>query len=204
MSQINYSLNNGDIFKPKPLVTLGERRFYLNNSRSKFVGVSLSQDFGFTPCIQISGDKNNQVVFTETEWEEFLTHQGIITNYFYSDDNLDAIDVGKFFLEFKQLPYCKTIKISRQNSSVYLAHDSICTLWELLPLISYRINMLKNQQFTTYFKILKNGLRNMDGDIINNAWNLLSPENNPNNENLSTILEFLSTYPHLFKKEIEN
>lgn len=200
MSQ-SYDLCNDNLFKEKPLVTLGERRFYLNNSKCKFVAVSLCYDFGLIPCVQISGNKNDHVVFNEVEWKDFLSYQGLITNYLYTDECPDPVDAGKFSLDFKQLPFAKVVKISKDNSYVYLAYDTICTLWDLLPLIKYRIDILKRQQFGNYFKILSAGLRNMSGDVVTNTLKLLQPEENPNSENISMIMEFLYLYTELFKEE---
>lgn len=203
MNQLDYSLCNNNLFKKEPLVTLGERRFYLNNSKSKFVSVGLSYTCGFIPCIKISGNKGDSVEFDEKEWEHFLTYQGIICNYLYTNEGLEPVDAEKFTLEFKRLPYATVVKITKDNSSVYLTYDTVCTLWHLLPLINYRIQMLKNQHFFSYFKVLQKGLQNMSGDVLNNAVNLISFKENPNSENISMVMEFLYLHPEAFKQECQ-
>lgn len=182
-------------------VIIGERKYNLNKSKSKFVSVGLAYNFGFTPSIQLSGNKNNQIVFDESEWNHLLSYQGIITSYLYSNDKTEAINAGKFSLQFEQFSNIRVIKILKDNRYIYLGYETVCKLWELLPLVKYRIEMLKRQQFANYFKILQKGLQNQVGNVFVNALNILRPQENPNSENVSIVMELIHMYPEVFEDE---
>lgn len=82
-----------------------------------------------------SPEQKKQRVFNESEFEAFLRYQGVITNYLYCNSELaNPIDCGNCVLEFQQLPVCKVVKILKDNSFVFLAYDSVCNLWNVLPL----------------------------------------------------------------------
>ena len=185
----------------KPFVVLGERKFPLNNSESKFASVGLCYNWNFAPYIQLSGKKDDQVVFNESEWKHFLTYRGMITNYLCSNEAADSVDAGDFMLEFKQIQSRKVLKVLKDNSSIYLAYETICTLWELLPLIRYRVDILQRQQFGNYFRILQKGLQGITDPAVS-VYNLLQPDENPNSENTSMVLEFLHIHPKIFKQEL--
>lgn len=201
----SYNLFDDSLFKKSDSVVLSGRRFYLNKSKYKYVIVGLACDNNYKPCIKISGSKGGEIIFDESEWNHFLSYQGIITNYLYSNDKIDMIDDGRLSLEFIQLPYAKIVKVTKDNSNICLTYESICTLWNILPLITYRINILKNQQFDNYFKILHRSLQNGDGDgdIVINALNLIQPQENTNSENVSTVMELIYMFPEIFKSEFK-
>lgn len=183
------------------LVVIGERRYQLNKSRSKFVATGLSCDFSYTPCIKLTGNKMDTIMFDEDEWNQFLTYQGIITSYLYSNDKADAINAGSFCVQFEKISYSRVIKVIKNNSYIYLGYESICKLWELLPLVKYRIEMLKKQQFSSYFKVVQKGLQRQDGDVFENAMNLLQPRENCNSENVCMLMKLIHVYPDTFQAE---
>lgn len=185
---------------PKDVV-IGEQRYALNKSECKFVSVGLSCDFGYVPCVKLSGHNNIQVVFDENDWKKFLSHQGTITNYLYYNEITHVIHEDNFSIDFVELSIGRLIKISKGNNYIYMAYETICGLWEILPLVKYRIETIKNQQFTNYFKILQRGLQNQTGDIFENALNILKPEDNPNSQNICMILELIYIYPDIFEKQ---
>lgn len=183
------------------LVVIGERKYQLNKSKSKFVSTGLSYDYWYAPCIKLTGNRLDTIIFEESEWNDFLRYQGIITNYLYTNDKAEQIDAENFTIQFEKISYSRVIKIVKNNSYIYLGYESICKLWEALPLIKYRIEMLKRQQFASYFKIVQNGLQRQSGDVFENAMNLLKPLENCNNDNVCMLMELIYIYPEIFEVE---
>lgn len=183
-------------------VVIGEQRYKLNKSECKFVSVGLSCDFGYVPCVKLSAHNNIQVVFDENDWKKFLSHQGTITNYLYYNEKPDVVEEHNFSIHFVELSFGRLIKIDQGNNYIYMAYETICGLWEILPLVKYRIEMIENQQFSKYFKTLRSGLQSQSGNIFENALNILKPEDNPNSENICMILELIYTYPDIFEKSV--
>lgn len=184
---------------PKDVV-IGEQRYALNKSECKFVSVGLSYGSAYVPCIKLSGHNNIQVVFDENDWKKFLSHQGTITNYLYYNEIPHVIHEDNFSIDFVEFD-CRLIKISKGNNYIFFGYETVCGLWKILPLVKYRIETIKNQQFTNYFKILQRGLQNQTGDIFENALNILKPEDNPNSQNICMILELIHIYPDIFEKQ---
>lgn len=182
-------------------ILLSERRIYLNKSKCKFVSVGLSYDLCLAPCVRISGEKNDYVTFSETEWDDFLSYQKIIDNNLHCCRPNESVDGRGFYAEFKLLPNCTIIKIIKNNTHVHLSTNTIATLWEVLPLIKYRLGMVRRLEFANYFKVLQKGLQYSGGDIISNALKILNLEENPYSENINTALEFIYSHPEVFVKE---
>lgn len=183
---------------------LGERKFHLNKSKTKYVSVGISYDYKYESCVKLSGNKCNTIIFNAEDWKQFLSYQGVITDYIYSNDTTNPIDTGKFSIQFEELPYCRSVKVVKNNSYIYLGYESICKLWEYIPLLEYRLNILQRLQFPNYFKIVQKGLQAQDGDIFENALNLLQPSENPNSENICMIMELIYVYPEIFEIECSN
>lgn len=180
---------------------LNESKFPLNKSKSKHVSVGLSSSFDYKPSIQLLGNKNDYIVFNDYEWNVFLSYQGIITNYFYSNNKIDVIDAGQFSIFFETYSGVKVVKLVKNKVAVYLGYESICKLWELLPLVKYIADKRRRQQFATYFNVLKCGLRSQAGDKLVNALKTIQPLDNPNSENISTVLELIYLHPNIFERE---
>lgn len=183
------------------VVVIGERRFPLNKSRSKYISVGLSRDDDFEPCIILCGNKGDSIRFNEQEWLDFLNYQGVITNYLYSNDAAGDIHCGKIFLSFEQISFARVVKIWKNGSYVYLGYETVCKLWELLPLVKYRIGILKQQQFMTYFSVLKRGLEYQGGNLFVNASRILHVGDICPTENVCLALELMHLYPDTFEEE---
>lgn len=183
-------------------IFVGERRFYLNLSKSKFVSVSLSVELNYAPSVMVSGNNNYCVVFTEKEWNDLLSYKQTIDNFISSGDPLEPIDAGKFSIEFKTLPYTKVVKIVTSDSSVYLGPNSISTLWVILPIIQNRLDVLRSQQFNNCLKILQMGVKDCD-DVTTNALNIMKPIKDINSETYGIALELIYKYPELLKEDIQ-
>lgn len=180
------------------LILLNEKRYFLNKSRSKYVFIALSYDYGFQPCIALGGNKSNPVVFTEFDWKEFTKYSGILTNYFYSTGHFDPISTTAFTITFESYNDIKYIRVEdRQSNFICFGNESLCQLWQLLPLVDYRTEMLKRQDFQKYFNSQLNGATKKDGDICQQILNTISPSTNPGSENVSTMMELLYQHSYL-------
>lgn len=186
-------------------ILLNQKIYNLNKSKSKTVAVGLSPKCSLKPVVKISGNKYKQcAIFDESEWENFLKNQGIITNYFIVQDEFWQPIVGKkFTIEFSMYNKVKIVKIhTEKNLDVILAYESLCWLWELLPLITYKLDMLRKQQFDAYYKSVVNG------NVFEN-YNPLSKVNtytltNSNNENVYSMMEMMHYFPDKIIAECED
>lgn len=206
MSQFNFPELNFDLSFLSPqikneAVIIGERRYHLNKSKCKFVSVGIGRDYGYEPCISIMGTKKDVITFNEEEWEALLQYQGVITNYLYSNVLTEPISKDQFSIFFEKISSTKVIKVWKNNSSVYLGYETVCKLWELLPLIKYRVGVLKIQQFATYYKVLQEGLQSQKGNVFVNASNVLKCTENCPTENVCLVQEIMYMYPDIFEGE---
>lgn len=183
------------------IVVLGERRYKLNNSKSKHVSTGLSRDLNYNPCVKLSGNKNDVIIFDEKEWLNFLTYQGVVTNYLYTNDRVQTIDTGNFIIKFEQISYSRVIKIIKNNSYIYFGYESICRLWEALPLVKTNIDILKRLRFQSYIKDLVEELKHKEGNIFENAAYFIEISKNCDNENIRILMELVYIYPEVFEAE---
>lgn len=214
MSNVQVSSNNlpelkfdlSDYFfnstKSKNEVVIGERRYSLNKSNSKYVSIGLLYDYNFAPCIKLMSSKNDGIIFSEDEWKDFLSYQGIMTNYLYSNGSTDPIHAGNFTIHFEQISSARVLKITKAASYIFLGYESVCKLWELLPLLKFRTSMLKQQQFISYLKVLQKGLQGQAGNIFVIASNILKANETSPTENVCLTLEFMSVFPDEFEDYI--
>lgn len=187
--------------KNKELVVIGERSYSLNKSKTKHVSVGLAHMYEYAPCIKLMGNKCDGIFFNQEEWKDFLSNQGIITNYLYSNDRTDPIVTNNFTISFEQISSARVIKIRKGDSYVFLGYESVCKLWELLPLLKFRIELLKQQQFVNYFNALRKGLQSQSENIFVNASNILHANEACPTENVCLALELMSVYPDEFEND---
>lgn len=179
-------------------VVVNEKTYHLNKSKSKFVTVGLAYDFGFQPCITFSGNKSKTLLLSEYEWKELLQYQGLLTNYFYTQEVTAPLTTSALTISFENYNDVKYIKLEdRHNSYVCFGIESVCQLWMLLPLIEYRLDMLRKQDFQNYFNCKLNIAVNKNGDIYQQIINVISAASNPDSENVSTMMELLFQHPNL-------
>lgn len=193
--------NQVNIIPKKTPVVLGERRFSLNKSRSKFVSVGVTADCGYKPGVILSGSKGEFLTFSEQEWEDFLSYQGIITNYVYSHEKSETVHSWSFSIYFEQIANVKVVKIEKDDSYIYLGYETICKLWEVLPIVKYLQNLLNKQDFSTYVKLVCYGLRNRDDNLFQAVEDIVGATESYPTENPLLILEFLKMYPGEFEEE---
>lgn len=185
-------------------ILLNQKIYHLNKSKSKHVVIGLSPKFDFKPVVRISGNKNRQyVTFDTNEWESFLNNQGIITNFFTVQDERWLPLIGKkSTVEFTMYNQVKVIKIHTENNfEILLAFETLCCLWDLLPLIKYRIDMLKKQQFLVYYKSV---VKNPISEILNPTSISNITYSNCDDENVHTMMEMMHYFPDQIIADCEN
>lgn len=191
-------MNDNQSTKLATPITVNERKFHLNKSKSKYVSVGLSYDLGFQPCITFSGNKTRPVVLTEFEWRDFLQYQGLLTNYFYCRESFTPLTTPAFTISFESYNDVKYIKLeNKQGDYICFGTESIAQLWLLIPLIDYRLNTLKRQDFQNYFNTKLAAAQNKNGDVCEQILNVVAPLNNPDSENVSTMMELVCQHPSL-------
>jgi hypothetical protein len=168
--------------------------YFLNKSKSKFVSVGLSPTLSqFEPVVQINGVKNQCATFDKIEWGLLLENQGIIENYFREGDcQWQPLNVGSKTIHFLTIERKKIIKIENFESEVWLAWETLAELWDLLPLIKHRLEILSNEGFKEFYFMMINGIVDLPGDYKINIMNILQQlTNNANASNVSCMMEVL-------------
>lgn len=191
-------MSDNQSFKLAAPITVNERKFHLNKSKSKYLGVGLAYELGFQPCLIFSGNKTRPVVLSELEWRDLLQFQGLLTNYFYSGETFLPLSTPAFTVSFESYNEVKYIKLEdKHNNYICFGLESISQLWLLLPLIDYRLNILKKQDFQNYFNSKLSIAQSKNGDICQQILNVIAPANNPGSENVSTMMELVYQHPGL-------
>lgn len=151
--------------KPCP-VLLNASSYSLNKSWSKHVIVGLQTYAGFPIAIQIRGNKNDWIQFYETEWRTFLENQGVLTNYFYSNDvQWSPLNFGRKTIFFQKIDATKVLRIQDcDGPEVYLGQESLEELWQLQKLLEFRVLTLKELNFETFYTSVIKRAAKEDGD----------------------------------------
>lgn len=186
------------------MYTLNGKVYYLNKSQSKYVNIGLHSN-NFSPCLQFGGSKCKPVMFSEEDWRCLLQYQGIITNYLYSHEcSFDPIKTKNFTITFDMFEESPVIKVTQNDFYVVFGSQSIFCLWQIIPLIDYRIDILKRQNFNDYFHVLASNLRNYEGSaLLDKVFKVMSTNQIPDSENVSTVLELLHMYPDDIEEKIK-
>ena len=205
----NFNQMGGSVSKPvdseindKYEKLLNSKIYYLNKSSSKYicVGISLSN---FTTKISISGQNGFHINLTEEEWYGVEKNEGIIANYFYSAQaDTQPLKIGNLTVCFEKLNQNPIIKFFKQESYVVLGKESVDKLMDIKEIVDYRIQMVKKQEFQTYFNMFQHQGNNpvRDIDLFETVYQQLNHHQNTNNENVCTMLEMILLYPG----ELEN
>jgi len=181
---------------------LNQKIYFVNKSRSKFVSVGLYPNLSFLPVVKISSSNGGQsIILNEREWQELLENQGILINYFLSDlqSGNQTLPLLSKNIAFQTFNGIKLIKIEGEGCGVYLARKSMFELWDIVPLIQHKLDMLKRQQFVEFYYSVLRGILNIPGNMEDNVRNVISPLMVTNSENAYTMLEML----HFFIDRVE-
>lgn len=190
-------------------VTINNRLFNLNKSGSKFVGIGLNSSF--EPCVKIAGNKGISVTLTEVEWTALLDYQGCILNYFYSQEEpANPIEFDsdkrvnfKIFFETMGQDNIRLVKIFKTGYYIYLGCETVSNLWQLLPLINNRLEMLKKLQFKSYFNTFQSTLNRNNGDLLDTIYCVLLSRKDQWNDNDTSMMELVLIYPDLLREKLE-
>nr|CAI5819406.1 unnamed protein product [Callosobruchus analis] len=148
------------------------------------------------------GNKGDTIVFSESEWKELLDYQNVISHQMYTREANSPIHTSSCFTHFIGISGTPVVKLSKGDSVIYLVHDSLARLWDLLPVVRHTVDLLKLQKFI-YFRVLQNGLQTQGGDLITDAVNLLHSADSYPTENTTMAMEFLYLYEDSFKEECQ-
>lgn len=187
-------------------VQLLSSTYPLNNSLSKYVSVGLQTHSGFPPVISLRGNKNDWAKFDENEWKTFVDNQGVICNYFYSYGlQFPPVIVGRKTLYFQEVQKKKVIRISDPDGSeVYLGAESAEELWQLLPIVEFRLTKLKSSDFYNYYNTTIKGVVDLPGDSHSNIVALLqSLSQDTQSDNVAALFELLRYASEVVKCDIE-
>lgn len=182
--------------KPKLYpVLLNCSRYALNKSRSKFVSVGLSSHAPFTPLVELHGLKNDWVTFDEAEWRLLLENQGVISNFLYADDGLQQVfNIGSKTLRFHTIGSTRVLTFAN-DSEVCVAFESVCELWEYLPLIESRIRLLNDLKFDQFYTSVVKGIAGLPGDYKTHIHTVLKELQG--SENAVCMYEMLKCAPDI-------
>jgi hypothetical protein len=185
-------------------VLLNSTTFFLNKSRTKYVSVGLSVGSHYNPVIHLCGNRNQHVSFHEEDWNLFLQYQGLITNYLFSNEDTrewNPITLNHKTLHFETFNSRRNIKIVDKDVVLWLGSETVFTLWELLPLIINRMEILKKQEFFVFYDNLIRNLCTMSGDIIENVQFAMKPF--AVNVNSYCIKELIHYAPKVFAIDVD-
>lgn len=87
-------------------VLINETRYSLNKLKSKHV--ELAREYEYEPYIKVMINKNDYVIFDEDGWNHFFKYNGVITDYFYSNDTTAVpTDSDGFAISFEELSFSR-------------------------------------------------------------------------------------------------
>lgn len=184
---------------------MNKTTYFLNKSKTKWVNIGLGREVNFHPVVQIGGAAETYT-FNENEWFEFLENQGILANYFFTPDAISntwqPVQTNSVTIYFKKVNWTKVIHLVRQQEDnspgIFLGSESLFELIDLVRLIEARINVLKSQDFNTFYEeALKKAIRR-SGNFIVAIYDLLRLETS--SENSCALLELLQWYPEIVKE----
>ena len=203
-----YKTNESKIheeFSKRGSTLINESIYYLNKSKSKYVSVGFGLDRKYKPVIKLEGVKNQNIILNEDQWISFLNNEGIIMNFLFSNSFGWLPMQGKGFeIHFIFINDVRVIKLVQEGGhEVYLAEDSLNNLFKGTPLIKYRLDLLKNQDFANYYNILVSGISTKNGDLIQNVYDIILPLTNINSLNVCCVLELLNFYSDCIIEDVE-
>lgn len=192
--------------KPPYPTLLLQRTYPLNKSRSKFATVGLSCSGSFGAVVVLHGQKNDWVLLDEVELKTLCEYQSIIRSYYYSGGDFQHQPVVINNLKkicFRAFGAKKVILLQELcGSEVYLGIESVVELWELLPLINYRKEVLKSLEFSKFYSNIIRGVASLPGDCKSNIESVLL-NLNINSENVLCMREMLKYAEDIIRCDVE-
>lgn len=181
---------------------LNSKIYNLNNSLSKFVCVGMSV-LDFAPRILIGGQNGFNIILTDEQWKDLQKNQGLVLNYFYSSEaETYPLKIGDIMVYFENINQFPIIRIQKGGSYVRLGKESVDKLFELEEIVEYRIQIIKKQEFQKYFNLFYH-YHQQSGDLSTFVYDVINPSQNPNSENVSTMLEMLVLHSKELEKKLK-
>lgn len=166
------------------------------------MSVGLSAYTPFKPVVKLHGLKNDWITFDEDEWGLLLENQGVIINYLYSNDgNHQIINIGSNTLRFHMIGLTKVVTFV-SVFEVCVAYESICELWEFIPLIQCRMRLLKNLKFDQFYENVVKCLVGLPGDFKTHILMVLKELDGC--ENASCMHEMIKSVPDIIAFDFEH
>lgn len=200
----SFAINTSSKVKPYPAL-LNQRTYPINKSKSKFATVGLCGYGPFGPAVVLHGQKNDWVLFEEWEWNLLAENEGVIKNYFEARDvQVQTVNLSNAKrITFTTIGPNKVILLQDQTGSeVYLGIESLEELWTLLPVIHYRVELLKNLEFAKFYGSIIKGVATLPGTVKENIENVLFGLNIAT-DNVLCMLEMLKFQEHIITCDIE-
>ncbi|CAG9762670.1 unnamed protein product [Ceutorhynchus assimilis] len=185
---------------------IGEKKYYINKSQSKWVSVGFSLERKYIPVVKLGGYKNKQnVIFDEEQWISFLNNQKNLLSFVYSKSTgWQSLSGNGYEIQFVFIGESRIIKITQDGGNeIFLAGETINELINLVNLIKYSFDLLKSQEFLNYYNRVISMVSNKNGDLNKNVYENISPSTNPNSENDSCVLELLIFYSDCIIEDVE-
>lgn len=189
--------------RPTLPVLLNCTSYPLNKSKSKYISIGLLSHGSFAPIIVLQGLKGDWITFNESEWSEFLDNQGVISNVLYSKEEQtqpQTVQVGGKSAHFYKIGEVPVVTI-KDISEVCFAFDSLCELWELLPIVENRIRLLKNLRFPEYYATVIKAVASLPGDFASNICKILQEV--PPTNHVVCIRELLKFVPQIVEVDVD-
>lgn len=147
--------------------------YYLNKSKSKFVLIGLSPSYqhrDLIPKVIIGGVKGQWVDFELQEWFEFLDCRKEFDGYMsQAVANHTLKRINNYSLMFTEINKLNVLKIFKDETMVYLAQDTLQTLWDYSTIITQRMKTFVHQHFNEYYRDLLIRANDMQGDVLRNV-----------------------------------
>lgn len=186
------------------LILLNQTIYALNKSNSKIIAIGLSPENDMKPIIKIKGSKYQQcLVLNEADLESLSKHRFSILSYFYSPgEKWEPIIERNYAIDFTWINKKKIAEIrNKKGIEVLLGYESVSELWELLPLINYKMHMLKKQRFDDYYDSI---IKNNRLSVCNVFTNINNTIGQHDNENVFCMMEMMQFFPDQIIIDSEN
>lgn len=189
-------------------------KYYLNDSRTKFIEMGLLPLFGkkpgerglvteckfvgFEPAVRIVCG-TMAIVFSEEEWREFVGYRSLIVAFFEEEDAevvLESLSFKDFRLSFDRVSlggdsFKKIMHISCRTSEIFLNGENVKTLLvELEDLLNYKLSLLKSRNFKTYAKRASVGAVRSEDEL----FKLLEKDSAEQPANKLCLIEYYCCY----------
>ncbi|KAF5304275.1 hypothetical protein FQA39_LY09802 [Lamprigera yunnana] len=175
---------------------LNQTIYYLNKSKSKWIGVGLYYPFEFASVVKIFGRSKQYVIFEEEKGIQFHEQRENINNYFQTCDMMwKPRQIGSKALTFEMTEEKKILRIEDMcGNEAYLGWESVSEVWSLESVPSYRLRYSSGSNFKHFYKDGIRTVAEMSEDANTNIYNIVNrfPEKS---DNVCCMLEVLLFTP---------